>query len=616
MLRCVLAFCVFVPLLGHADPRALLQLVDYVGVDYPEAVADGEVINALEYTEMQDFGQRIRQQIDSLDSSPVTAQLRALASTLISQIEQRAAPADITATTRSLRELVMGRFDLDLVPRQVPDLQRGASLYAENCAMCHGVNGRGDGPAGLGLEPTPTGFHDPARARERSVYGLYNTITLGVEGTAMAGFAQLSDADRWALAFYVSGLYAVGQPPLTVAPVLSLNDAVTKTPAELAREFREGEGLAIQARLNPAALFSRQGAPLDVARVSLMASLAAFKSGHLRDAHEQAVRAYLEGFELTEAALGNVAPDLMRSIENKMIRYRSLLDSASSVDTVQAATDELQGLLDQAEAAMADEQLSAGMAFASSLIILLREGLEAILVIAAMAAFLIKTDNRAGLRWLHTGWILALAAGAGTWFVATYLIDISGALRELTEGFTALFAAVILFYVGFWMHARAKAKKWNDYINKKMGAVLSRQTLWAIAVVSFIAAYREIFETVLFFQALWVQVGKEGYSAVGGGAMVAIAILALLTFAINYFGLRLPLGRFFSLTSYLMIGLAIIFAGKGVAALQEAGKLPFDAVNFPRIELLGIYPNAQGLMVQALVMALAIALLVWQRRRI
>jgi high-affinity iron transporter len=292
-----------------------------------------------------------------------------------------------------------------------------------------------------------------------------------------------------------------------------------------------------------------------------------------------------------------------------------LLDGKTDAATVTAAAQQLIAELDNADAALQGETLSPSVAFSSSLVILLREGLEAILVLAAMAAFLIKTERRDALRWLHAGWVLALAAGAGTWAVSNWVFTISGATREITEGITALIAAGILFYVGFWMHSRASAEKWSSYIKEQMNNALTTGALWSFAVVSFLAVYREIFETILFYQALWAQVDSGAHNAVIGGAGTAIVLLAVIMLLIYRFGMRLPLGQFFTFTAYLMIALAFIFAGKGVAAMQEAGRIPLTAVDFPRIELLGIYPNLQGLLLQAAVLVLAALLLFRQKRK-
>lgn len=602
---------------ASAQPRIILQLVDYVGVDYPGAISAGEIISAEEYAEMVEFSARIRDGLAALEANEAVAvQLDQLAQSLQQRIAAKEEPARIAELTQQLRNVLMENFELDLTPRIPPELATGKALYQQNCIACHGVSGHGDGPAAASLEPAPTDFHDVERARERSLFGLYNTITLGVAGTSMVGFNQLSDAERWSLAFYVGGLFA--EDDAAAAAVwkrnpLTVDEAVTLAPAELAA-MEEGEMRALYVRHNPTSLFADQS-PLDVARQGINESVSLYGSGDVAAAKRAAITAYLEGFELSEASLNNVDPDLMREIEVSMMAYRRLLDGKTPVEQVAEEAQALNAQLDRASDVLAGDSLSPSVAFSSSLIILLREGLEAILVVAAMAAFLAKTGNVAGMRWLHAGWILALIAGGGTWAVSNWLFTISGATREITEGFTALVAAGILFYVGFWMHSRANADKWNEYIKTQMNSAVTSGALWSFAIVSFLAVYREIFEVILFYQALWAQVDATAHNAVLGGGAVALALLALITVLINRFGMRLPLSTFFTITAYLMIALAFVFAGKGVAALQEAGRIPMDPVNFPRIELLGIYPNLQGLLLQALVLALAIGLLLWQKRK-
>lgn len=613
----ILVTASLVATVASAQPRIVLQLVDYVGVDYPGAISAGEIINQEEYAEMVEFSARIRDGLAALGADDTVAtQLDQLAQTLQQRIDAKDEPARIAALTQQLRNVLMENFELDLTPRLPPELATGKALYQQHCVACHGASGHGDGPTAASLEPAPTDFHDIERARERSLFGLYNTITLGVAGTSMVGFNQLSDAERWSLAFYVGGLFAEEDATAAAAwkrNPLTADQAVTLAPAELA-ELADGEIRAQYVRHNPNSLFAGQS-PLAVARQGIAESVSLYQAGDVAAAKRAAITAYLEGFELSETSLKNVNPGLMREIEVAMMGYRRLLDGKTSVEQVAESAQSLKEQLDLADEALSGDSLSPSVAFASSLIILLREGLEAILVVAAMAAFLSKTGNVAGMRWLHAGWIVALIAGGGTWAVSNWLFTISGATRELTEGFTALIAAVILFYVGFWMHSRANADKWNEYIKTQMDSAASGGALWSFAVISFLAVYREIFEVILFYQALWVQVDSTAHTAVLGGAAVAVVLLAVITVLINRFGMRMPLAKFFTITAYLMIALAFVFAGKGVMALQEAGYIAMDPVNFPRIDLLGIYPSWQGLLLQAAVLALAVGLVLWQKRK-
>jgi high-affinity iron transporter len=600
-----------------SDPNVLLQLVDYVGVDYSGAVAGGEVVSSSEYAEMQEFASRIGAAAAELPESDAKSALDALAANLKEQVEAKAEPGAVAATTREIRNLVMRAYPAVLTPRVPPDIAAAAAQFETTCATCHGLEGRGDGPAAASLDPKPTNFHDAARQKQRSLYGLYNTITLGVDGTSMASFSQLSDSERWGLAFYVGGLgaddatLAAGQAAFAGGERLSLKDTVTRPPDEL-----EGDGpaLALWLRQHPDRLFSDRADPIQTTITGVTRSASAYAAGDHDRAASLAVSAYLDGFELAEAALRNVDPALVTEVEDAMVGYRAAIGSGAAVDEVQHRADAITTLLDRAQSALGERSLSPSLAFLSALLILLREGLEAILVLAAVTAFLVRTGRRDALAYLHYGWVGALALGALTWAAATWVVDISGAMREVTEGVTALVAAVILFYVGFWMHNKMHAQRWNRFLKEKVEGALEGRGAWGIAFIAFIAVYREVFETVLFYEALWAQVDASAHLSVFAGALAAAVGLVALTWGIFRFGLRLPLKQFFAISAAVMFVLAFVFAGKGIAALQEAGKIWITPVAFPRIDLLGIYPTLETLGAQLALLLIGAALL-WRDRR-
>ena len=244
------------------------------------------------------------------------------------------------------------------------------------------------------------------------------------------------------------------------------------------------------------------------------------------------------------------------------------------------------------------DRLSGVAAFTGAFFILVREGIEALLVVAAFAAFLIKTEHRSSLRYLHIGWIGALIAGAFTWWASTSLIQISGASRETTEGLAALFATGVLFSVGFWLHNKSSSDRWQQFIQAQIESKLKQGTLWGLAGLSFVAVYREVFETILFYQALWAQTDDTSKVFVLSGLACGIGALFVIAVVVLRASRRLPLRQFFGATSVLMLALAVIFAGKGVIALQEAGYLPMTPVPFPEVAMLGLYPFLEGLLLQ------------------
>ena len=258
---------------------------------------------------------------------------------------------------------------------------------------------------------------------------------------------------------------------------------------------------------------------------------------------------------------------------------------------VAARVERLQALFTEAEAALAPEAASAASTFLGAFAILLREGLEALLIVVAMIAFLGKAERRDLLRYVHGGWIAALVGGVATWWAATHFISISGAGRELTEGFGSLLAALILLFVGVWMHGKAQAGAWQRYVSEKLDRALSRGSAWLLFGLSFVAVYREVFETIIFYRR--DRARRATARALLGGIAVAAALLALIAWAMLRFSRKLPIAKFFQYSAALIAVLAVVLAGKGVAALQEAGMIGVTPLaGFPRSPILGLYPTA------------------------
>tara|TARA_R110002073_G_scaffold67393_2_gene167964 strand:+ start:16613 stop:17095 length:483 start_codon:yes stop_codon:yes gene_type:complete len=153
---------------------------------------------------------------------------------------------------------------------------------------------------------------------------------------------------------------------------------------------------------------------------------------------------------------------------------RAAIGRGAPTSEVRNQADELGSLFDQADGVLEQGAGDWMSSFVGSLTILLREGLESLLIVVAMVAFLRKAGRPEGIRYVHAGWVTALVGGTATWFVATELIAISGASRELTEGFGSLLAAVVLVSVGIWMHGKSQAGEWQRYIQKTMSEALSR----------------------------------------------------------------------------------------------------------------------------------------------
>jgi high-affinity iron transporter len=603
----------------------LLHTLDYLAVDYAGAVKDGKVQDQGEYAEQVQFATSVGGMIASLPARPERAALQASAAGLLAAIRDKRPGDEVAAVATDLHRRIIDLYEVRVAPRQIPDLEPAAADFATHCAVCHGATGHGDGPTAKGLTPPPADLTDGARMGEHSLFGLYNTITVGVNGTAMVGFPALGEARRWALAFYVSTLgvpaaerergAALWRDGGGRGELRDLRALVMATPKEVAaRGGRDAAAVLAYLASDPAALATGRESPLDLSARLIGESLDAYRRGDVARAQQLAVTGYLEGFELVEGSLTGADSALKSRVEAEMLRYRTMLQSRAPRETVEAQARTILGLLDTARQRLDAARLSPVTTFSSSLVILLREGLEAILVLAALIAMLIKSGRREALRYVHAGWIAALALGGVTWLAASYVVTLSGASREVTEGVTALIAAGMLLYVGFWMHRNAQAARWTAYLRSQVEAALSGRTRWALASIAFLAVYREAFETVLFYQALWIEAGPSGRLAVLGGFATAAVGLVLLGWLILKMGLRLPVGWFFGVGAALMAVLAVVLAGKGIAALQQAGRLPVEPVDLPTIPSLGVYPTWLGVLTQLAIVVLIVAAVAYSRR--
>lgn len=591
-------------------PQAL-HLLDYIGADYPATVEAGQIVDASEYREQLEFIQVLEGLIVALPAKPQKPELTQGISALRSAIDQRQDGGDVARLARRLGATLAVTYEVSQAPVITPDPARGAPLYAQNCSVCHGDSGAGDGPAGVGLEPPPANLRDGQRLDHLSLYAIYNTLGMGIEGTDMPAFAdQLDDRQRWDLATYIAS-FSADPSAETGDQAFNLADLARQTPAEVlaaqgstaAATFRAQRAHPPQVQRGPAQLLDYTAATLDK-------SIAAYRAGEHDQAYDLSVAAYLEGFELVESSLDNVDATLRKDTEKALMAYRQSLQDGLPIEQAEQRLAAAKVGLTKSAGLLGGDGLSRSLSFISGLLILLREGLEAILVLAAILAFLRNTGQQSAIRSVNVGWALALLAGLATWGLAAYVIDVSGAQRELLEGATALFASVMVLWLGVWMHDRRHAAAWQDHIRSSLVGGGGR---FGFAILAFFSVYRELFEVILFYETLWLQAGPAGHDAVLAGGATALVMLVGLAWVILKGSAKLPLGLFFSINAGLLCALSVVFAGHGVKALQEAGIFGTRPVAFFDFDWLGIHADAYSLAAQA-VAIVAIAVLYGRSR--
>lgn len=586
------------------------QMLDYLGVDYGEAVANGEIIDDGEYSEMLDFSSQVHNYILSLPETEQKAQLEMDASMLKALVNSKASHAEVKKQAQRLADDLLLAYPIPTAPEVAPDLSLGAVLYQEHCASCHGVSGDADGVLAEGLDPEPIAFTDLERANQRSALSLYQTISQGVEGTSMAAYDQLSKSERWALAYYVGTLAYLDKveagaklwdnSDLARAQVSNLQELSHLRADQLDSVLGDeaAEQLVGYLRSYPAEL-DEAATGLALARGRLQASFNAYKNGDVKGAISLALSSYLDGVEPVEPALNAKDSSLRQAIELNMGVYRTGLSKGMDVEELEPQVAKLQELLSKAEE-ITGNSYDASTVFIGAFTILVREGLEALLIVIAILTFLTKANRREAVPYVHAGWLSALVAGALTWLVARYFIDISGASRELTEGISALFAAVMLLGVGLWMHQKSVGNRWQAYLKDKIDQALSKRSIWFLFILAFISVYREVFETILFYAALWTE--GLGHWLIAG-MLSAVVVLAAVAWGLLKTSRQLPISTFFSASSALIAVLAVVLTGKGISALQEAGWVHVSLAPVPTIDLLGVYSTWETLIAQLIMLA-------------
>ena len=603
----MLALCSFVVSANSPEGASqALHLIDYIGADYPPTVDQGKVIDETEYREQLEFLAVLKGLIADLPERPERAELAQGVNALQTAIEQHEDGAAVAREARQLGAKLAVAYEVSQAPVITPDPARGAPLYAQHCSVCHGETGAGDGPAGVGMTPPPANLRDAERLDRLSLYAIYNTLGLGVEGTDMPSFAdQLDERQRWDLATYIAGLSA--DPGAAKADkTYNLADLARQTPNEvLAADGPQAAATFRAQRAQPPQVVRGPGQLLEYTGATLDKSLAAYRAGDREQAYDLSVAAYLEGFELVESSLDNVDSNVRKNTEKALMAYRQSLQDGLPVEQVEQRLEAAKVLLKESAGLLGSDGLSWSLSYISGLLILLREGLEAILVLAAILAFLRNTGQQSAVRSVNIGWGLALLAGLATWALAAYVIDVSGAQRELLEGCTALFASVMVLWLGVWMHDRRHAAAWQDYIKSSL---VSGGGRFGFAILAFFSVYRELFEVILFYETLWLQAGPAGHNAVLAGGATALVLLIGLAWIILRGSAKLPLALFFGINAALLCALSVVFAGHGVKALQEAGIFGTRPVPFFEFDWLGIHADAYSLGAQAIALLAIIVL--------
>jgi high-affinity iron transporter len=605
---------------GTKDPadtlRQVAGILDYIGGDYRGAVGpDGSVRSPAEYAEQRALAG---------DAAALTAQaglsaddpLRIRLSELTRALNERRDPGQVEQLCRRARESIVEAHQVDLAPRSTPSWQQAEQQYkAQGCNVCHGDDGGAHTPTAAALDPKPANFLDAERVAAVSPHRAFHAISFGVPGTGMRAYTALSDAERWSLAFYVLALRhltadaasgrqafeAAGKPSAADARGLSAltEEDLTRQLSTIADPQAHANALAY---LRSDAPFSRaQNTGLARAYQQLDAGLLAYERGDKEQARRLFISAYLDGVEPHEAALRARDAQLVTEIESAMLKLRTLAAEGATEAPLVAAVGHARALLDRANSVGSN----ASTALVGALTITLREGVEIVLLVAALLGLVRKRGHPELAKYVHAGWMLAVPAGLATFYAAESVL--SGMQRELAEGLASVLAAFVLLGVTHWLLGQLSARRWVGFLASRIGSAASGQRA-ALGVLSlaFLAAYREAFEIVLFFQALALDAAGH-VREVWLGAALGMLLLGAAAFALLRVGQRLKPAPFMLASSICLAVLSFVLVGKGVRALQAAAVVPITHLGLPELPALGVYATIEGLVAQGLLLGLLLA---------
>jgi high-affinity iron transporter len=366
------------------------------------------------------------------------------------------------------------------------------------------------------------------------------------------------------------------------------------------------------------AAYSSWNEIIDDMRATLDRAADAYKKGETDGAKNFVNDAYFGFYEkegVERAVLSYISGKRAATVEYQFSVIKNLMSGGASLADVSKSIDDLKAMLREDANKLDGKEESAAGTFFASLVIILREGFEAILVIAAIAAYLIRSGAGASTKVVYGGGIAALIASALAAVAIQYVFEVSGANQEILEGATMLIAVAVLFFVSNWMFSKAEAETWKQYIEGKVQTAVRTGSGFALGAAAFLAVFREGAETILFYQALLAETATYK-NMLWAGFGVGCAALVAIFFLIRYGSLVIPLKPFFIGTSVLMYIMSIAFAGGGIKELQEADVISVTPVSFVQsVDILGIYPTVETLLPQIVLLVIAAASIFYYRAK-
>jgi high-affinity iron transporter len=353
---------------------------------------------------------------------------------------------------------------------------------------------------------------------------------------------------------------------------------------------------------------------IDRIRMQLDETLRLHKEGNYDGALLTSRSAYLDSYESVEIPLRPIDPDFTLEMEIKFAELRNLIQAHAPYEQVESKVVEIRRGLDESERLVSGTGILAPtIAFSTSFSIIFREGLESALIIGAILTYLEASRNNRFNKHVYYGIVIAIGATAVTWFIAEFIIDISGASRELIEAIAGVSAVAVLFWVSFWVLNKIETKRWIEFVKAKVWKATTTGSIVVFVLLSFFTVYREGFETVLFYQAM-LSFAKYMEWYVVAGLVIGLAVIVGTAIVVRKLGRRLPLKVLFALTMGIGAYMSIAFMGNAIREFQELGYISTTHLigTVPRLDInlaamTGIHPTVETIVAQIILLAVYVA---------
>ena len=570
-----------------SEPLKLLNIVDYIFSDYEKAINDSS-----EYKEMLEFSKNLLELSDSsiLNYSKNVYEL----------IKNKENPKKVKSELSKIREIILNSSNLEIYPKNPISLKSGREIYLYNCAVCHGDKGDGNGPASKTLNPKPANFLE---RYDLSPLRIWTILNVGLVN--MPSFNNLSDDEKWNVAFYVLSIKYQNAQKKKVNDKFDLK-LISKLSDENLKEMGYKSEEIAYIRTNIENLIEKKDHFYEIlSSLDLIKNL--YQKGEYEKAYSLSVDLYFNDFEPVEKNLFAKDFNFASKLEHKFTQLRGIVKEKNKEKEVEKLILDIKNDLERARDILQGKLFSGNWAFFNSFTIIFREGLEVAILFGIILSIVKLSESRFAVMVSYLGLISAILLGIITWILSQFIISISTIQREMIEGIVSLLAAIVLFQVSYWLISKSESRIWIGYIKEKLKSSLSRSNLFFIFSLSFLAGYREAFETVLFYQAMIINTPKTDLNYVIFGFLIGLITIIIISYGILKLQLKLPLNLIFPITGSVLYILSFIFTGQAIRSFQEANLISTTSLNFlPAIDFLGIYPTLETTLGQSVFIFLVI----------